>query len=179
MRGWVLIGLLALAGCNENAGWNPNYTMANTPYGDYQRTREVALTGAAPAPAVMPRARPFKAPTAQDLTRKTPGKVVVATPVATVAVAPAASATARQRFAGLAQYAGAVQHQPGTRLYPRPQADPARAASACRGFATANAAQLAFLAQGGPDRDPGGMDPDGDGFVCGWDPRLYRGQPGL
>ena len=34
--------------------------------------------------------------------------------------------------------------------------------------------EAAFLAQGGPAVDPLGLDPDGDGFVCGWDPARYR-----
>ena len=48
------------------------------------------------------------------------------------------------------------------------------AARACRSYASADAAQTAFIAAGGPVIDPRGMDPDGDGFVCGWDPRPYR-----
>ena len=35
-------------------------------------------------------------------------------------------------------------------------------------------AQRAFLAAGGPDQDRLGLDPDGDGFVCGWSPLPYR-----
>jgi hypothetical protein len=30
------------------------------------------------------------------------------------------------------------------------------------------------LANGGPERDKEGLDPDGDGFACGWDPRPFR-----
>jgi hypothetical protein len=29
------------------------------------------------------------------------------------------------------------------------------------------------LARGGPDKDPRGLDPDGDGFACGWDPAPF------
>lgn len=160
MRQWVLIGVLALAGCSENAGWNPNYTMAQTPYGDYQRAREEALVKGTPAPAQMPRARPFTAPAPQR------PNVRVTAPRAAVETPPS-----------LKQYAALTRHPPGTRLYARPTGDDARAARACRGFATAGAAQLAFLGQGGPAHDPAGMDPDGDGYVCGWDPRLHRRQP--
>ena len=35
-------------------------------------------------------------------------------------------------------------------------------------------AQEAFLAQGGPQSDRKGLDPDGDGFACDWDPRPFR-----
>lgn len=44
----------------------------------------------------------------------------------------------------------------------------------CARYATADEAQRDFLARGGPDRDPRGIDPDGDGFACGWDPAPFR-----
>ena len=49
-----------------------------------------------------------------------------------------------------------------------------RSASACRRFSNADEAQRAFLANGGPQTDRGGLDPDGDGFACSWDPTPYR-----
>ena len=45
---------------------------------------------------------------------------------------------------------------------------------ACGDFRSADAAQVAFLAAGGPDRDRLGVDPDGDGFACGWSPVPFR-----
>lgn len=44
----------------------------------------------------------------------------------------------------------------------------------CRRYSTPDQAQRAFLAAGGPERDPHGLDPDGDGFACGWDPEPFR-----
>lgn len=44
----------------------------------------------------------------------------------------------------------------------------------CREFPDAEAAQQAFLDAGGPQEDDLLIDPDGDGFVCGWDPEIYR-----
>jgi hypothetical protein len=35
-------------------------------------------------------------------------------------------------------------------------------------------AQEAFLSEGGPERDRLGVDPDGDGFACRWDPTPFR-----
>ena len=43
----------------------------------------------------------------------------------------------------------------------------------CAGYATPDDAQRDFLARGGPDRDRRGIDPDGDGFACGWDPAPF------
>lgn len=43
----------------------------------------------------------------------------------------------------------------------------------CAEYATADDAQRDFLARGGPERDRRGIDPDGDGFACGWDPAPF------
>lgn len=43
----------------------------------------------------------------------------------------------------------------------------------CAEYATPDDAQRDFLARGGPDRDRRGIDPDGDGFACGWDPAPF------
>ncbi len=43
----------------------------------------------------------------------------------------------------------------------------------CASYATPDDAQRDFLARGGPERDRRGIDPDGDGFACGWDPAPF------
>lgn len=44
----------------------------------------------------------------------------------------------------------------------------------CAVYRSADEAQRDFLVRGGPERDPRGLDPDGDGFACGWDPTPFR-----
>jgi hypothetical protein len=44
----------------------------------------------------------------------------------------------------------------------------------CAGYNNPDEAQRDFLSRGGPDRDPRGIDPDGDGFACGWDPAPFK-----
>ena len=44
----------------------------------------------------------------------------------------------------------------------------------CDRYRSMDEAQQDFLAKGGPERDAYGLDPDGDGFACGWDPRPFR-----
>ncbi|MCP3970346.1 MAG: hypothetical protein GY717_08525 [Rhodobacteraceae bacterium] len=44
----------------------------------------------------------------------------------------------------------------------------------CAKYASNDLAQEAFLNAGGPQRDKLGLDPDGDGFACGWDPAPFR-----
>ncbi|UWQ21329.1 hypothetical protein [Jannaschia sp. W003] len=48
------------------------------------------------------------------------------------------------------------------------------AARRCARYVNGDAAQAAFLGAGGPERDRLGLDPDGDGNACGWDPAGYR-----
>ncbi len=44
----------------------------------------------------------------------------------------------------------------------------------CAAYSSADEAQRDFLARGGPERDRRGIDPDGDGFACGWDPAPFK-----
>jgi hypothetical protein len=44
----------------------------------------------------------------------------------------------------------------------------------CAQFRSHDEAQEAFLAAGGPERDRLNIDPDGDGYACGWDPAPIR-----
>ena len=59
-------------------------------------------------------------------------------------------------------------------MYPRSAAARVTGVGNCGRFRDADAAQRAFLAGGGPQADRYGIDPDGDGFACKWDPAPYR-----
>lgn len=185
MRKLTILAVLAVAACGENAGWNPNYTMNSTNYGEYLREREVALKGEAPAPVVIPVKLPGKAPTAADIAGTAPRQQTAAVSTG-AADAPQLPANAQRATTGpypgstpvLVRYAHAEKQNPGTVTYPRTSIDANAASRVCTTFANPAAAQTAFIAAGGPLVDARGMDPDGDGFVCGWDPRPYR-QPQL
>lgn len=72
-------------------------------------------------------------------------------------------------------YALQTSHARGTQVYRRIGLNKtAKFQRACAQFGTADEAQIAFLAAGGPERDRQGMDPDGDGFACNWDPAPFR-----
>lgn len=204
MRGWWLISVLALASCGEYEGWNPNYRFGATPYGKYLVARETALTTGKLPPATIPIALPAQASTAADITGQKPvpagaatgtaaprrvvavttTTAVPATPAITTtttiaaAPAPAMPVTTSSRYPGsvpvLVRYASEPGHAPGRSIYGRPTASAEAAARACATYASPDAAQMAFLAAGGPRRDPLGLDPDGDGYVCGWDPAPFR-----
>lgn len=77
--------------------------------------------------------------------------------------------------ASIVAYALATTNAPGQQIYSRMGlAAQARFESACAKYGSADHAQEAFLDAGGPQRDRYGMDPDGDGFACYWDPRPFR-----
>lgn len=72
-------------------------------------------------------------------------------------------------------YALETQHAPGTQLYNRIGFNKeAKSQRACAQYANPDQAQIAFLEAGGPEKDRKGVDPDGDGFACGWDPTPFR-----
>lgn len=72
-------------------------------------------------------------------------------------------------------YAIQNKHARGTQIYTRVGLNKTRKfARACAEFSDSNQAQIAFLAAGGPTRDRQGMDPDGDGYACDWDPTPFR-----
>ena len=70
-------------------------------------------------------------------------------------------------------FALATTHGVGQQQYRRSGAG-SNSDRACAKFASPDLAQEAFLERGGPDRDRLGVDPDGDGFACTWDPRPFR-----
>ncbi len=74
----------------------------------------------------------------------------------------------------IAAFALATTNLPGVKAYGRPPFYLTSPEKACAKFASPDLAQSAFLAAGGPQRDPKALDPDGDGFACSWDPRPFR-----
>ncbi|WP_211097152.1 hypothetical protein [Aliishimia ponticola] len=78
----------------------------------------------------------------------------------------------------IVEYALRTDNPVGTQLYRRSGLRAQRAAAACRKFASPDLAQAEFLSSGGPERDRRGLDPDGDGYACTWDPRPFRNARG-
>ncbi|MEL7125890.1 MAG: hypothetical protein AAGK30_06650 [Pseudomonadota bacterium] len=73
------------------------------------------------------------------------------------------------------QYALRTSHSKGTRVHRRVSlSSAARTQRNCAAYSSADEAQIDFLASGGPQRDRKGLDPDGDGFACAWDPAPFR-----
>ena len=72
-------------------------------------------------------------------------------------------------------YALSSKHAPGTQIYQRIGLNKqSKFERNCAGYPGPDLAQIDFLDKGGPERDRLGLDPDGDGFACSWDPRPFR-----
>ncbi|MFY2825800.1 hypothetical protein [Ruegeria sp. MALMAid1280] len=75
----------------------------------------------------------------------------------------------------IVQYALNTSNPVGTQLYSRAGFNlQAKAQRNCARYPSADQAQIDFLSNGGPQKDRKGLDPDGDGFACGWDPSAFR-----
>lgn len=74
----------------------------------------------------------------------------------------------------IVEYAINTRNGVGEQLYSRSSIRLTSPEAACKRFKSPDLAQEAFLKSGGPKRDPKGLDPDGDGFACAWDPRPFR-----
>jgi hypothetical protein len=90
------------------------------------------------------------------------------------------AATALPTRAGTSQpnivaYALQTSNPRGTKAYSRSGFNSAaKAARNCARFPSPDQAQIAFLTKGGPQKDRQGLDPDGDGYACTWDPAPFR-----
>lgn len=170
----AVLSVLALGACDTAHNSDIRVAGASESYGSYSQQREAALTGQAAMPHLVPTARPYNSPNADELNgtvgRDQPAPVRTSyrgTPV-----------TSASPFPGdipvLVSYAAESRNPVGQRVYIRAQTDPQAAARSCARYQDADTAQMTFLQQGGPQQDPLGIDPDGDGYACGWNPASYR-----
>lgn len=76
--------------------------------------------------------------------------------------------------AAIVQFALSTSHPVGTQMYARSGLRLKSPEAACAAYTSPDQAQEDFLAAGGPERDRKGLDPDGDGYACGWNPAPFR-----
>lgn len=93
-----------------------------------------------------------------------------------VTIAPTALPTrTKQDAATIVEFALSTRNSVGEPLYQRliPGAE-SRAIRNCAKYPSPDMAQDDFLKSGGPEKNGKGLDPDGDGFACSWDPAPFR-----
>lgn len=74
----------------------------------------------------------------------------------------------------IVQFALTTSHPVGTPMYDRGSLQLSSPERACAKYGSSDLAQEAFLEAGGPEKDRKGLDPDGDGYACSWDPTPFR-----
>ena len=74
----------------------------------------------------------------------------------------------------LAKYAVAQTNPVGQKIHKRSSLRKIGSQKKCAAYASRDEAQTDFLAAGGPAKDKLGLDPDGDGYACGWTPASYK-----
>ena len=75
----------------------------------------------------------------------------------------------------IVEYALSTSHPRGTSQYSRSSFNAqARYEKNCAKYPSPDLAQTEFLEKGGPQSDKLGLDPDGDGYACSWDPTPFR-----
>ena len=188
MKYFLALGAIALAACTTE----PVETRSGVGFGDWDEYRarqqaELAAATTSPVPAPL------------VVGDETSGNVTTtsSSSEAPLSAIPADAATAANDFeANASRYAlvpaAAVPKRPGTNepnivayalatnnpvgvaVYPRSETSQSRFDSACARYGSTDAAQIDFLKSGGPEADRKGIDPDGDGFACFWDPTPFR-----
>jgi hypothetical protein len=78
----------------------------------------------------------------------------------------------------VALYAIQSTNAVGQSIYSRSATARLTGMGGCGRYRDGDSAQRAFLAAGGPQEDRMGLDPDGDGFACKFDPSIYRSMKG-
>lgn len=90
-------------------------------------------------------------------------------------IAPTAVPERTSTGPNIIEYALSTRHNKGTQIIRRVGFNLAnKNRRNCAGFASDDDAQEQFLKLGGPEKDRLALDPDGDGFACGWDPAPFR-----
>lgn len=188
----VLAGL-AVAGCStQNTASGDNYQAYLRNHGTGTQTAPVEggydASGSLGAPEEPVSTGSIGADTLTVLRQTAPGAGVsnfvddaqaVSAPVPTVpvyggSVSSAGSVPTGASGPNLAAYALSVDHAPGQSVYTRGGFHLTSTDRACAKFPSSDRAQMAFLEKGGPQADKLNLDPDGDGFACGWDPRPFQ-----
>lgn len=90
-------------------------------------------------------------------------------------ITPTALPTRTSSGPNVVAYALSTDRALGTKAYSRMGlTTQSRHQKACAKYASQSDAQSAFLSKGGPKKDRLGLDPDGDGYACDWDPTPFR-----
>ncbi len=152
---------------------DPNRPRGNAPTTIQTQTGELAHMGGATTGGGISDEQDFNAVASRETIESDAARIERNRQQYTV-IQPTAVPQRTETGPNIVQYALQTQHNPGTQMYSRSSLRFTDPQAACARYSSADLAQQAFLEAGGPQRDRRGLDPDGDGFACSWDPRPFR-----
>lgn len=165
----------ALPAYDPNAPLDPNRPRGNEPTTIAGTTSEMTgIAGSAAAGGGISDEQDFNAVAARETIESDAERIARNRAQYTVIQPTAVPERAANTGPNLVEYALSTTHNPGTQMYSRSSIRLTDPNVACARFTSSDFAQQAFLEAGGPKRDRKGLDPDGDGFACAWDPRPFR-----
>lgn len=157
----------------QTGALDPNRPRGNAPATIQTQTGELAHMGGAPTGGGISDEQDFNAVASRETIESDAARIERNRQQYTV-IQPTAVPQRTETGPNIVQYALQTQHNPGTQMYSRSSLRFTDPQAACARYTSADLAQQAFLEAGGPQRDRRGLDPDGDGFACSWDPRPFR-----
>lgn len=161
------VSILALGACMSSEV-NTGRGVGFGNYDLYQQQREYMGNARAPQPQAAAAPMTASAPVSSDQIAQNQAQYAAVQPAAT----PERSGASKSNIAA---FALSTSHPIGTQMYRRSSLfGKSGFERACAKFASDSLAQEAFLDAGGPERDRLGVDPDGDGYACRWDPAAFR-----
>ncbi|OYU19602.1 MAG: hypothetical protein CFE34_04465 [Rhodobacteraceae bacterium PARR1] len=160
---------------DPNAPLDPNRPRGNEPTTIAGTTSEMTgIAGSAVAGGGISDEQDFNAVSARETIESDKERIARNRANYTVIQPTAVPERAANTGPNLVEYALSTTHTPGTQMYSRSSIRLTDPNVACARYTSSDFAQQAFLEAGGPQRDRKGLDPDGDGFACAWDPRPFR-----
>lgn len=165
----------AVPAYDPNAPLDPNRPRGNEPTTIAGTTSEMTgIAGSAAAGGGISDEQDFNAVASRETIESDAERIARNRAQYTVIQPTAVPERAANTGPNLVEYALSTTHNPGTQMYSRSSIRFTDPNVACARFTSSDFAQQAFLEAGGPQRDRKGLDPDGDGFACAWDPRPFR-----
>ena len=152
---------------------DPNRPRGNAPTTIQTQTGELAHMGGATTGGGISDEQDFNAVASRETIESDAARIERNRQQYTV-IQPTAVPQRTETGPNIVQFALQTKHNPGTQMYARSSLRFTDPQAACARYTSADLAQQAFLEAGGPERDRRGLDPDGDGFACSWDPRPFR-----
>lgn len=166
-----VIGSGAVINAGANSGERPR---GNAPAGIVETTSEMTNIAGSAANVAISDEQDFQAVTTRETIQSDKQRIERNRSQYQVDQPTALPTRADNAGPNIVAFAISTNHPIGTQMYRRSKISLNSYNAACARFPSPDLAQEALLAAGGPNKDRKGLDPDGDGYACAWDPTPFR-----